>query len=64
VLSIPSLVKLTQDGAYLTRVEGAYKELRNLKQVTKMHLLKENTMEGDDLVEMTNNLANLVEQYK
>ena len=28
VLSMPSLVKLTQDGAYLNRVEGAYKHLK------------------------------------
>ena len=28
VLSVPSLVKLTLDGSYLGRVEGAYKQLR------------------------------------
>ena len=32
--------------------------------VTRMHLLKENTMESDELVEIVNNLATLVEEYK
>ena len=29
-----------------------------------MHLLKENTMEADELTEILNNLASLVEEYK
>ena len=64
MLSVPSLVKLTQDGGYLSRVTKAYKELKNLKMVTRMHLLKENTMESDELAEVVNNLASLVEDYK
>ena len=64
MLSVPSLVKLTQDGAYLSRVEGAYKQLRQINMVTKMHLLKENTMEADELTETINNLASLVEEYR
>ena len=49
---MPSLVKLTQDGAYVNRVEGSYNELKKLRAVTKMHLLKENTMEQDELTEI------------
>ena len=64
VLKVPSLVKLAHDGAYLNRVEDAYTQLRKLKAVTRMHLLKENTMEADELTEVTNNLANLVENFK
>ena len=29
-----------------------------------MHLLKENTLEADELTEIINNLASLVEDYK
>ena len=29
-----------------------------------MHLLKENTLEADELTEIINNLASLVEEYK
>ena len=29
-----------------------------------MHLLKENTMEADELTEILNNLASLVEEFK
>ena len=64
VISAPSLVKLAQDGAYLNRVEGAYKELRTIKAVTKIQLLKENTLEQDELAEIVHNLASLVEEYK
>ena len=64
VLSVPSLVKLALDGSYLGRVEEAYKQLRKISLVTKMHLLKENTMEADELSEILNNLASLVEDFK
>lgn len=48
----------------MSRIEGAYKELRQISSVTKLQLLKENTMEQDDLTEMLHNLAGLVEEYK
>ena len=57
-------MKLAHDGAYLGRVESAYTQLRTLKATTRMHLLKENTMESDELTEVLNNLAGLVENFK
>jgi len=36
VLSVPSLVKLTQDGGYHQRVESAYNEIKSMKLATKV----------------------------
>ena len=45
-------------------MESAFSQLRNLKATTRIHLLKENTMESDELTEVLNNLAGLVENFK
>jgi hypothetical protein len=35
-----------------------------MKPATRMHLLKENALEADELSETINSLASLVEEYK
>lgn len=64
VLSVPSLVKLAQDGSYLSTMEGACTSLKKMKLSLRMNLLKENLLEEDELREIQENLVNMVEEYK
>jgi hypothetical protein len=64
LLSVPSLVKLAQDGSYHDRIESSYTQLKQMKLTLKLQLLKEAYLEEDELTEIKENLANLLEEYK
>lgn len=64
VLSVPSLVKLAQDGTYLSTLENAYTSLKKMKLSLRMNLLKENALEEDELREIQETLLSMVEEYK
>ena len=64
MVTVPSLVKLAQDGSYLSRAEDAYNQIKKMKAVTRMQLIKENALEADEITEISNSLASLVEEYK
>lgn len=64
VMSVPTLVKIAQDGSYHARIEQAYTEIKSMKLPVKFQLLKEANLEEDELAEIKENLANLVEAYK
>ena len=36
LLSLPSLTKLTQDGAYLSRMQSSYEAVRRMKKTTRV----------------------------
>jgi hypothetical protein len=63
-MSVPTLVKIAQDGSYHARIEQAYTEIKSMKLPVKFQLLKEANLEEDELTEIKENLANLVEAYK
>lgn len=48
----------------MTHVQDAYYDLRTMKLSTKLNLLKENGLEGDELREIVENLCTLVDEYK
>jgi hypothetical protein len=65
MLSMPVATRLAHDSAYLPQVESAYNKLRNMRPALRMQLLRDdNFLEEDDLRDLVENLANLVESFK
>ena len=57
-------MRLAQDGSYLSQMESAYMNLKQMKMSLRIQLLKENLMEEDELREVLETLATMVEEYK
>jgi hypothetical protein len=63
-LTAPSLIKLTQDGSYRERIEDSYTAIKTMKMSVRQQLLKDSCLENDEVRDIQENLANLVEEYR
>jgi hypothetical protein len=62
---MPVATRLAHDSAYLPQVEQAYSKLRNMRPALRMQLLRDdNFLEEEDLRDLIESLANLVEAFK
>lgn len=64
VSSLSILTRLCHDANYMNTVHDAYLNLKKVKAAIRIQLLKENDLEDDDLRDLVENLANLLEEYK
>ena len=60
---VPVMARLRQDAGYLPTVEKAYLGLKQVRPAVRM-LLTRDFLEEDELREVVENLANLVEEFK
>lgn len=63
VTEVPVMARLRQDSSYLPCAEQAYLKLKQVRPAVRMLLLRD-FMEEDELREVIENLANLVEDFK
>jgi hypothetical protein len=65
LLSLPIATRLAHDTAYLPQVENSYSRLRNMGGGLRNQLLRDdNFLEEEDLRDLMENLANLVEDFR